>query len=194
MLNSHPVEPAAGLWGARLRDTFPPPLHRDLKPENILVERGTDRTMVVDFGLARMVSGDEEEEFRTAMGAITGSPAYIAPETIAGGRVDARTDVYALGTIFFELLTGRTPLHASTPYAFLREHLVGVPLTLERARPDQRWSPDLEALIAQMLAKESAHRPASCSVVLKRLPALRQQVVSRASEPGTFWNRFFRRA
>lgn len=80
-------------------------VHRDIKPENVLLEAGTGRPKVADFGLARAVS----EVSNTTTGTVLGTVAYLAPETISTGHVDARADVYAVGVLAFEMFTGRLP-------------------------------------------------------------------------------------
>ncbi len=148
-------------------------VHRDLKPENCFVLAGAERQLkLVDLGIARLMDDDRppaERAFRSRAGVISGTPAYIAPETITDDPIDARTDIYSAGIVLYELLTGRNPLFAETPYDYLREHLVGVPLTLFQGRKDKAWHPELESLVASMLAKEKADRPPSCQAILDLL-------------------------
>ena len=88
-------------------------LHRDLKPQNILIERETDRPLVVDFGLAKLVESDNE---LTSAGEVMGSPPYMSPEqTIDASRVTGLSDVYRLGATLYHASTGRPPFQASTP-------------------------------------------------------------------------------
>ena len=184
-------------------------IHRDLKPENVFVMAGgEDEVRLVDFGIARAMddhlpAGDRL--YRSGTGVISGSPAYVAPETIAGSPGDGRTDIYSLGVMFFALLTGRLPLWGESPYDYLREHMVGVPLTLFQGQRERRWHPELESLIAQMLAKDLEQRPASCAQILARLRGgLRAAALAeldlgppevQASDPNaSVFNRFFRRS
>ena len=152
-------------------------VHRDLKPSNIVVTLGRGAVKIIDFGIARHLDQEQAREaFRTATGAISGSPAYVAPETIAGDQIGPRTDIYSLGCVFMEVLTGKAPFSAPSPYAYLREHMVGAPRTLSSAAPDRHWSPDLEELLARMLAKDPETRPTSCQEILDRLQGgLRQR-------------------
>jgi serine/threonine-protein kinase len=93
-------------------------LHRDLKPENILVDR-THQARITDFGLARLIGG-EALPLASATGTALGTPAYMSPEQIRGGRtIDARSDVYALGVMLYEILTGRRPFSGESPYEIM---------------------------------------------------------------------------
>ncbi|MGE0708393.1 MAG: serine/threonine-protein kinase [Planctomycetota bacterium] len=180
-------------------------VHRDLKPENVFVLAGQNGELrLVDFGIARLREGASGSVFQSSAGVISGSPAYVAPETITGDGICGRTDLYSFGVMFFQLLTGRLPLSAETPYDFLREHLVGVPLSLAQGKKGVEWDEDLEALMASLLAKERADRPASADQVRFRLATRRQEILDRAAgvappqaaaapEGQSFFNRFFKR-
>ena len=100
-------------------------VHRDLKPENIILEplrSGGDFVKVVDFGLAKMVEGPKQRAITTP-GIICGTPDYMAPEQGRGAPIDPRTDLYAMGVILFQLLTGRLPFEADTPTQVVLMHL-----------------------------------------------------------------------
>jgi serine/threonine protein kinase len=184
-------------------------VHRDLKPENVFVlAGGQDEIRLVDFGIARLCDdhlAEGERAFRSKAGVISGSPAYVAPETIAGSPIDGRTDIYSLGVMIYALLAGRLPLWGESPYDYLREHMVGVPLSLFQGRKDLRWHDDLEKLIAQMLAKDVEQRPPSCAAILNLLQAgLRDASLKELTLPPieegedagseSIFNRFFRRS
>jgi len=161
-------------------------VHRDLKPANVLVLPGRDRVKLADFGIARLAAEEQGEAmFKTKTGAISGSPAYVAPETVAGEAVDARTDLYSFGVLLFETLTGLKPLTAPTPYAFLREHLVGAPISLREAKPQTRWHPDLEDLLVRLLAKARDDRPDSAAAVRAELERGHDKILSHAGEAPT---------
>ena len=140
-------------------------VHRDLKPANVLIER-TGRVVLTDFGIARALS-DEGAGART-MG-VVGTPLYMAPEQLSGAAVDVRVDVYALGLIIFEMMTGALPFAGETPIAAALARLT-------QPAPDPRATrPNLPAqlaeLVLQCLAPDPAHRPASATAVAERLRA-----------------------
>ena len=92
-------------------------IHRDLKPQNIMID-SNGNARIMDFGIARTVKG----EGITADGMVIGTPEYMSPEQVEGKEVDQRTDVYALGTILFEMLTGRVPLNGKSPISIIYNH------------------------------------------------------------------------
>jgi serine/threonine-protein kinase len=127
-------------------------VHRDVKPQNILLDEA-ERVYLADFGIAKMVEGSGA---LTQTGMITGTPQYMAPEQATGQPVDQRVDIYALGVVAYEMLTGRVPFAADTPVAVLMKHVTEpipippastVPEPLVRAllkgmakKPEERWS------------------------------------------------------
>jgi tRNA A-37 threonylcarbamoyl transferase component Bud32/tetratricopeptide (TPR) repeat protein len=104
-------------------------VHRDLKPENILLADGQAR--VADFGIARAVTSAEQ---LTGTGLAVGTPAYMSPEQASAGQVDARTDVYALGCVLYELLAGEPPFTGPTPQSVIAKRLLGRPTPLGAVR------------------------------------------------------------
>ena len=131
-------------------------VHRDVKPGNIML---TDAggVKVVDFGIARAQSG----EALTRAGAVLGSPSYMAPEQITGAAVDARTDLYALGVVLFQMLTGTPPFADADSFAVLHRHLGEIPPPPSALRPGLPYR--LDQTVACLLAKDPAHRPATAS-------------------------------
>ena len=163
-------------------------VHRDIKPDNLFLLAGAElRVKLIDFGIARFLDDlkpDAERAFRTELSIVSGTPAFVAPETINSGSIDARTDIYSLGITFFLLLTGRHPLHAERSGDYLSEHLVGVPLTLSQAKRDAHWPEELERLLASMLAKRPEDRPGSCQEILERLRGgLRARTLATLHDP-----------
>lgn len=124
-------------------------IHRDIKPANILLDRG-EWVLLTDFGLARMV---EVSQQLTASGVGVGTPAYMAPEQGQGTRVDGRADVYALGVVLYEMLTGRVPYEAETPLAVVLKH-VTEPLTMPRL-----VNPDIPEAAELVILKAMAKNP-----------------------------------
>lgn len=143
-------------------------VHRDVRPGNILYEEETGRVLLTDFGIAAvLVTGDREPLPRlTRTGEMIGDPSYMSPEQLGGLGATERSDVYNLGLVAFELLTGRSPYEASSPGEFAAAHQHDTPLRVADLRPDV--DAGLDALLARCLAKKPEHRP-SASSFLSRL-------------------------
>jgi serine/threonine-protein kinase len=132
-------------------------IHRDIKPGNVIVcERGgtPDVAKLLDFGLVRDVRTGGAE--LTQDGVVAGTPSYMAPEQARGERVDARTDVYAVGGLAYYLLTGRPPFSGPTPLQVVAAQLYETPAPPSRHRPDV--PADLETVVLRCLAKAPADR------------------------------------
>jgi len=147
-------------------------VHRDLKPENIMVIRATDGALtvkVLDFGLSKLVDMPMAASMRTQPGQIMGTPMYMAPEQGAGEEVDHRTDLYAVGLILFELLTGETPFQGQTlTQLFVRQATEPAPSASE-THPNLAIPPDLDSAIRRALEKEKDDRFQSAAEMLKAL-------------------------
>jgi serine/threonine-protein kinase len=146
-------------------------IHRDLKPANVfLVQHGdeSDFVKVLDFGLVKNVSDSKTEDL-TQTGLFMGSPKYMAPEQIQGQRVDARTDVYALGVILYEMLTGKVPFDRPNSVHILMAHVNEPPPDMRTMNPNLAISPELEGLVLSCLAKSVDERPDSMDAVLAAL-------------------------
>jgi eukaryotic-like serine/threonine-protein kinase len=139
-------------------------VHRDLKPENILVT-SAGQPVIMDFGLA-LTKGAHRVTYSN-LSATMGTPDYMAPEQINGQRGDARTDVYALGTILYEMLAGRTPFTGDTQLAVMAQHLNGVAPRLDRLNP--AVMPQLAAVVAKALQNDPADRYADMRIFIEAL-------------------------
>ena len=147
-------------------------IHRDLKPANIfLVEHGdeADFVKVLDFGLVKNVSGDGKSEDLTQTGLFMGSPKYMAPEQIRGDRVDARTDVYALGIIMYEMITGKVPFDRPNSVNILMAHVNEEAPAMRQVNPAIQLSPAIEEVIVRAMAKDLEQRFRSMDEVLAAL-------------------------
>jgi serine/threonine-protein kinase len=144
-------------------------LHRDLKPSNVVLsESGAPK--ILDFGLARLLDGAQHAAALTQTGMVVGSLPYMAPEQLRGEPENSRTDVYAFGTILYEMVTGRRPHDRERPEALMFEILHGAAEPVRSLRPDT--PPDLEQLIDACLSKDRALRPASAGEVSHALRRL----------------------
>jgi len=126
-------------------------VHRDIKPSNILVDEHGE-VLLTDFGIAKLIEDSSSTQL-TATGSVLGTPAYMAPEQAQGQKIDGRTDIYSLGVVLYELLTGRPPYEAETPYAVVFKH-VNEPLPLPRS-----INPDIPEPLEQVVLKAMAKEP-----------------------------------
>lgn len=135
-------------------------VHRDLKPENIILEplrRGGDHVKVVDFGLAKL-KGDAQGRSVTNPGIVCGTPDYMSPEQGRGEELDGRSDLYALGVVLFQLLTGRLPFDADNPTQVVMMHLT-IPVPDPRQVAPERDIPvPLVEVLNKAMAKEASKR------------------------------------
>ena len=146
-------------------------IHRDLKPANIfLVEHGDDSDFVkvLDFGLVKNVSENKGEDL-TQTGLFMGSPKYMAPEQIRGDRVDARTDIYALGIILYEMLTGKVPFDRPNSVNILMAHVNEEAPSLHTMNPNIQVSGALEETVTRCMMKDVDQRFRSMDEVLASL-------------------------
>ena len=146
-------------------------IHRDLKPANIfLVEHGdeSDFVKVLDFGLVKNVSENKGEDL-TQTGLFMGSPKYMAPEQIRGDRVDARTDIYALGIILYEMLTGKVPFDRPNSVNILMAHVNEEAPSLHTMNPNIQVSGALEETVTRCMMKDVDQRFRSMDEVLASL-------------------------
>ncbi len=165
------IETARGLAAAHARGL----IHRDIKPSNLFLEERPgagpvewrERVMILDFGLVREIACDQS---LSPEGTVMGTPAYMAPEQARGEPVDGRTDLFSLGCVLYELVTGRKPFEGRDAFQILLQianHQPTPPLRLNQEMPGT-----LSRLIEEMLAKERDQRPASAPEVISRLLAI----------------------
>jgi len=145
-------------------------IHRDLKPPNVLIS-DAGVVKIVDFGLAAAVSDTATRLTRT--GALLGTPLYMAPEQVQNRKIDVRTDIYSLGIMMYEMLTGRPPYCGNNPMAILYQHLEG------KATPPRELNaalaPELEAIVLKAMAVDPAQRFQSMEALGKSLVPLLKQ-------------------
>jgi serine/threonine-protein kinase len=140
-------------------------IHRDLKPDNIMLARqldGSDWVKVVDFGIAKSVAaqgqGGRGGQTVTTAGVSLGTPEYMSPEQLAGEQLDHHTDIYSLGLVLFNMLTGELPYPKLTSKETLVRRLTSPPATLADVRPDVAWPAAVQAVLTRALDPEPARR------------------------------------
>jgi serine/threonine-protein kinase len=146
------AEVAAALGFAHSRGV----VHRDVKPGNVLLT-GSGQAKVTDFGIARALSAPDDD--LTQAGSVMGTATYFSPEQAQGLPVDPRSDLYSLGVVFYEMVTGRTPFTGDTPLAIAYKHVQDPPPSPSEIIPD--LPPGVEAIIMKLLRKRPEERYAS---------------------------------
>ena len=141
-------------------------VHRDIKPDNILLTE--DEAQVADFGIAKAISASVEQEGLTSVGVALGTPLYMAPEQAAADPItDARADLYALGVVAYEMLSGQPPFQGRSAAQLLAAHATEQPVPLRDRRP--ALSPALAGVVMRLLEKRPADRPQSAEELLALL-------------------------
>lgn len=141
-------------------------VHRDIKPANVMLT-GSGQVKVVDFGIAKALS--EAVTRLTGTGVAVGTPAYLAPEQIGGADTDHRTDLYSVGCLLYELLTGRPPYTGDSPFSVMHQHLAAEPVPPSRLRPE--LPPAVDEVIVRALRKSREDRFADASAMKVALGA-----------------------
>ena len=181
VLKAHTVKPAMALeiiyqmCGALTEPHAHGIIHRDLKPENTVVTVMSDATIqvkILDFGIARAHSTDSGR--LTTTGVVMGTPRYMAPESVQGGTIDERTDLYSIGVILYEMLSGRTPFAGTTPVATMIDHVTKPAPRLDEAVHDFAY-PKIVELVRSLLEKDPAHRIDSARAVREAVDAIRDE-------------------
>jgi serine/threonine-protein kinase len=142
-------------------------IHRDMKPENVLVTEVAgvgEQARIADFGLAKL-----RDEVTVTTGVALGTPSYMSPEQTIGQSASITADIYAMGIILFEMLTGQKPYRADSPFEIMRLHREAPIPTLSSMVPDHRFSKQLETVVQTALGKEPAWRYPSAETMLQAL-------------------------
>jgi len=156
-------------------------IHRDLKPENVMVTQAhrvhPDMVKVLDFGIAKLLDNStvSKDSFHTLTGMVPGTPHYMSPEQAQGEELDGRSDLYAIGIMLYELITGRVPFDAPSPMKVIAMHLQYQP------KPPRKLFPgiheELEKLILGLLKKDRDERPNTAGDVVKALEEIERSLV-----------------
>jgi len=151
------AEIAAGLHVAHAMTI----VHRDLKPENVMIcarPDGAEYAVVMDFGLAKERHAGPELEKLTATGIVLGTPEFMSPEQLRGKPLDARTDIYSLALLTYEMLTGKLPFEGRTQQETMIARLRSEPVPLRRMRPELGYSASVERVLLKGLEREPERR------------------------------------
>lgn len=162
-------------------------VHRDLKPDNIMIAKtrdGADLVKVVDFGIAKAGSSDAQKVTKT--GLVIGTPEYMSPEQLAGDSLDGRSDIYALGLVAFNCLTGKLPFPAETVQESMIMRLTDRPRTLAESKTDVTWTTELQRTLDKALERDAGRRYQSAAQFGREFAAaISAMPATRAVEAGT---------
>lgn len=165
------MQTASGLAAAHAQGL----VHRDVKPSNILLEQGIERALLTDFGLARA----SDDASLTHTGYHPGTPQYMSPEQARGDAVDARSDLFSLGSVIYTMCTGRPPFRAETNYGVLRRITDNEPRSIREVNPAiPEW---LEGIVSRLLSKDVARRFQTASEVAELL----EKCLAHVQQPTT---------
>lgn len=159
--------------GINLDGNTYPIIHRDIKPSNIFITKDDslgELVKVLDFGIAKILQAEDVDQTRTFMGTL----AYASPEQMEGRELDTRSDIYSLGVMMFQMLTGRMPIHADTHTfgSWYKAHQEQIPRAFQAVRPDIQVPRTVESLVMRCLAKDPDARPKQASDIIEELQPL----------------------
>ena len=154
-------------------------IHRDIKPANLMISRG-GLVKVLDFGIARL---SHRESGEIDGPTLIGTPAYMAPEQLEGAEVDARSDIYAVGLVMYELFSGRRAFAGATTADVLQQVLAAQPTPIERLVPD--IDPDLAKVIARAMARQPSDRYQDLQAMRKDLARARRRAMQASADDAT---------
>ena len=149
--------------------------HRDIKPDNLKLDR-KGHPKVLDFGLVKFLDktdGGHDDSFQTMAGMVIGSAGYMSPEQASGEPLDKRTDIFSLGIVMYELLSGKNPFHASNAFATISKILTATPISLELLRPDLPM--ELCQIVIKCLNKDMVARYPSSRALYEAIQEAREK-------------------
>ena len=150
-------------------------IHRDVKPANVMLQKRKGRddlVKVLDFGIAKLNEGEGRKHI-TGVAEFVGTPSYMSPEQARGDALDARSDLYSVGAMLFELVTARPPFEGPTPMSVVTQHLDKPPPRLGEIVPGKLFSPGFEAVLRKALAKDRQERFSSAEEMTQALERTR---------------------
>jgi serine/threonine-protein kinase len=157
-------------------------VHRDMKPENVFIEerQDGDYVKVLDFGIAKMLSDDRQQAALTAVGQTLGTLEFMSPEQLRGQALDGRSDIYALGMMGYEMLTGELPFKdAKTPIQIINFHLQQPPVPPSRLRPELQIPAHVDQVIIKMVAKSRDDRHADTAALRSHIAKVQEGADTR---------------
>jgi len=157
-------------------------VHRDLKPSNLVLmpqENGSQLLKIVDFGIAKLMPSEDGKtrQSLTQTGEVFGSPLFMSPEQCMGRAPDLRSDIYSVGCLMYEALSGVPPLMGDTSFETMTKHVNEMPLTFKQANPDLNVPPALEAVVFRCLQKDPEDRYQSAAEIINDLPATERPAI-----------------
>lgn len=171
-------------------------VHRDLKPENVMVcrtDEGVDYAVVMDFGLAKERKAGTELQKLTATGIILGTPEFMSPEQLRGKPLDARTDIYSLALMAYEMLTGKLPFQGRTQQEMMIARLRNEPTPLRKTRPDLDLPESIERVLHRAMDRNPDDRYQSALEFADAFVAAANERINRPQSEGGLFGRLFGR-